>query len=280
MTKNKTIFLGIAATLIALHSVSAAAQEVKIATDGGYPPFNSQDSSGNVIGFEADLYKDLCKRIEKTCTMSVTDWDGIIPSLNQGRFDAIMAGMSITEDRKKVVAFSKPYADLPTVIIVNRDNELSKLNIGISDITFGEMSAEEDTALKKLQEALKGKTIAVQTSTVHQKFSESVFKDSTVQTYDTMENAGLDLASGRVDAFITDLSFLKDFAKNEQGKALVQIGPNLFGGALGEGRAMALNKNNPQLVEQFDKAIDASIADGTVTKLSQQWFGFDVTPKH
>ena len=90
---------------------SANADNIKIGTEGAYPPWNSKDASGNLIGFEVELANVLCKNMGHNCTIVEQDWDGMIPALQGKKFDAIMAGMSITDERKKVISFSQGYAD-------------------------------------------------------------------------------------------------------------------------------------------------------------------------
>ena len=82
---------------------------LKIATEGAFPPWNAIDTSGNPIGFDIDVGYALCERAHLKCEFLTQAWDGIIPALTVGKYDAIMAGMSITEKRKQVIAFTDPY---------------------------------------------------------------------------------------------------------------------------------------------------------------------------
>src|SRR3974390_1898792 len=99
---------------------------VVIAMEGGYDPWNLTDSSGKIVGFEVDLANDLCKRAGVECKIIAQDWDGMIPGLKAGKFDVIMDGMSITEDRLKEIDFSKPYAAPPAAFMAAKDSPLAK----------------------------------------------------------------------------------------------------------------------------------------------------------
>ena len=106
---KKTIF-SVLASLLIIGNVYAS-DKIKIGTEGAYPPWNSKDASGKLIGFEVELAYTLCRYIGEQCTIVEQDWDGMIPALIMRKFDAIMAGMSITAERQKAINFSQGYAD-------------------------------------------------------------------------------------------------------------------------------------------------------------------------
>ena len=110
MNKFKRLFLSIFASIILL-STSVLADKIKIGTEGAYPPWNAKDESGKLIGFEIELANFLCMYMKHECTIVEQDWDGMIPALVMRKFDAIMAGMSITDERMKTINFSQGYAD-------------------------------------------------------------------------------------------------------------------------------------------------------------------------
>src|SRR5450759_481502 len=123
-----------AATLVASLCVvsSASAQSkdwssIKIATEGAYKPWNFTDPSGKLIGFEIDLAENLCKRMKAKCEIVAQAFDGVIPALNAGKFDAIMSGMNITDKRKEAIAFTQPYGRTPSTFAVLKSNPLAKL---------------------------------------------------------------------------------------------------------------------------------------------------------
>ena len=100
---------------------------IKIATEGAYKPWNFTDASGKLIGFEVDLAEDLCKRMKAKCEIVAQAFDGMIPALNTGKYDAIMAGMNITDKRKEAIAFTEPYGRTPSAFAVLKSGPLTKL---------------------------------------------------------------------------------------------------------------------------------------------------------
>src|ERR1700687_2244603 len=106
---------------------------VVIGMEGAYEPYNLTDASGKIVGFEPDLVLDLCKRMKVECKIIAQDWDGMIPGLQAGKFDVIMDGMSITEERMKEIDFSKPYAASPGAFMAPKDSALAKA-VGASKI--------------------------------------------------------------------------------------------------------------------------------------------------
>ena len=118
-------------------------EKIKIATEGAYPPWNYIDATGNLVGFEIDLAKDLCQRMNVACEIVTHKWRGIIKGLNSGQFDAIMAGMSITEDRKKLVSFSRNYADSPVRFVVRKDNPAANFSPELKRLTLDDISPAE-----------------------------------------------------------------------------------------------------------------------------------------
>jgi len=252
-------------------------KKIRIATEGAYAPWNATDASGKLVGFEPDLAKELCKRMNAECEVVAQDWDAIIPALQQGKYDAIMAGMSITDERKQVIAFSRPYGSDPVIFATLKDNPLAATKFEIDRIELATVEPAEQKAIDALATALKGKTVGVQVSTIHAEFMQKHLPKVEVRTYDKLDNAGIDLASGRVDAMIGDRSAVEAIAKEAKNMAL--FGPNLNGGVLGTGVGVGLRKADADLKALFDKAIAEATADGTVGKLSTQWFGFDIAIK-
>ena len=105
-------------------TISANADKIRIGTEGAYPPWNSKDASGKLIGFEVELAWTLCRYIGQQCEIVEQDWDGMIPALIMRKFDAIMAGMSITDERKKAINFSQGYADEVASLAVMKGSDL------------------------------------------------------------------------------------------------------------------------------------------------------------
>jgi len=251
-------------------------KKVRIGTEGAYAPWNATDASGKLIGFEIDLGNDLCKRMKVECEFVAQDWDGIIPALQQGKYDAIMSAMTITDERQKVLTFTIPYGTEPSSFITDKKSPLASMPK--TDILDIETPAGKK-AIEDLAKALNGKTIGVQTSTTQLAFLEKHLPKLSVRTYDKVDNAGIDLAAGRVDAVIGDRSVVEAILKEDSAGNIVMFGPNLVRGVLGEGMGLGLRKQDTDLKAMLDKAIAEATKDGTVSKLSNQHFGYDISIK-
>jgi len=278
---KKTILTVLASFLI-IGNVSA--EKIKIGTEGAYPPWNSKDASGNLIGFEVELAQELCKIMKYECTIVEQDWDGMIPALVMRKFDAIMAGMSITDERKKTITFSQGYADEVASLAVMKGSSLEgmgtpegiNLSLGGSDVK---------KALKTLTGALAGKTVCTQTGTIHQNFLESGDVGSVnVRTYKTQDEVNLDLTSGRCDVALAAAVAFTDYA-DKSGKPVVLVGPTFSGGAFGNGVGVGIRqasdgeigKRDAKILKDFNKAINKARKKGIISELAIKHFGFDAS---
>ena len=284
MLKSFATFLAAGAAL--LGATLAQAQDAKkwttirIATEGAFAPYNFTKPDGTLDGYEIELAKILCERMQVKCTMEAQAFDGMIPALNAGKFDAIMAGMSATAKREEAIAFSIGYAATPQTFVTLKSSSLAKMP---HDGAVLSLTSDEDGAKKKLEDlrpVLKGKAIGVQGSTIGLNFLEKYMKDMVdIREYKTMEQHDLDLNSGRVDLVIASLAYLTSAVKKPENKDYVIVGPRIVGGVIGRGTSVGLRKTDPELKAMFDKAVQSAREDGTITKLSMKWFGFDVTPR-
>lgn len=230
-------------------------QTVRIASEGARPPYNFLEDN-KLAGFEIDLARDLCARMKVTCTFTAQDWDGLIPGLLDNQYDAIMAAMEITDEARQKIDFTKPYIRMPSAFMSSKQNV-------ITDTT---------------PNGLAGKTIGVESGGTHQAYVDDIFKQSEIRTYASLEEAILDLAEGRLDVFIGDKDALMDYIKTRR-EALCCIltsdvprDPAYFGDGIGIG----LRKQDTVLKAMFEKALDASMADGTFAKLSSKYFDFQI----
>ena len=245
----KKFSLGVLITLFL--SFSANADKFKIGTEGAYPPWNSKDASGKLIGFEVELAWTLCRYIGQQCEIVEQDWDGMIPAIIMRKFDAIMAGMSITAERQKAISFSQGYADEVASLAVMKGSDLEGIATP-AGINLTKPNAAAKKALKTLTTALAGKTVCVQTATIHQNFLDSgdVGKVN-VRTYKTQDEVNLDLASGRCDAALAAAVAFSDYAE-KSGKPVVLVGPTFSGGAFGNGVGVGIRKDDRELLNAFN----------------------------
>ena len=266
------------AAALAVGAGSALAKDwkkVRIATEGAYAPWNFTDSSGKLIGFELDLARDLCRRMNVECEIVAQAWDGIIPALQAGKYDVIMAGMSITEKREKVISFSASYFGTPASFVVLKTSDLASFKTDAQKLSLEDVDAAEQAAIDKIKETFKGKTIGVQVATTHENFLNAVLADDVdIRTYDTQENLDLDLAAGRVDAALASMSYWKPLLDSDKGKGFAAVGPTMNGGPFGAGVGAGIRQKDTELAAMFSKAIGEARADGTVDRLALQWFGF------
>ena len=274
----KNIYKFLLSTLSALAILlsSAQADSIRIGTEGAYPPWNAKDESGKLIGFEVELANWLCIYMEADCTLVEQDWDGMIPGLIMRKYDAIMAGMSITDERMKTINFSQGYADEVASLAVMKGSSLEGIDTPKAiNLSIG--GGDVKKALKTLTAALAGKTIGVQTATIHQNFLESGDVGSVkVRTYKTQDEVNLDLAAGRIDAALAAAVAFTDYAE-KSGKPVVLVGPTFSGGAFGNGVGVGIRKDDSDLLKRFNKAINTARKNGKISELAIKWFGFDAS---
>ncbi len=255
-------------------------KSVTIATEGAYEPWNYVLPDGKLAGFEVDLAHALCDRMKVTCTVVQNDWDGMIPALKAGKFDAIMAGMNITPKRLEVIDFSTSYAAGPAGFMVPKDSDLAKLPGTGEILNLSSDDPANRAMIDKMRVLLKGKTIGVQVATIHANFVTANFKDvATIQEYKTTEQHDLDLMAGRIDAaFADDAYFLTTLSKPDA-KGLTLAGAEFRGGPIfGRGVGVGMRKDEPELKALFDTAIASAKADGSLKALQDKWFKLDMTP--
>ena len=273
---NKKLVMTVLGVSMATSAFGGAWSTIKIGTEGAYPPWNGTNAAGELEGAEIDLAKDLCERMNATCILVAQDWDGIIPALQNGKYDAIIAGMSITAERMEVIDFSQGYATEPASFAAHNNSILIQKLGGVTgtvNLDLGE-SAEIDT----LKAALKGGVIGVQGSTTHENFVREVLGDTvTVRTYDTQLNLELDLAAGRLDAALSDSGSMEAFMATSAGSKISLFGPKLGGGQFGPGVGVGLRQADTDLKAMFNKAIDEARADGTLAAHFVKWFGKDIS---
>ncbi|MFB9952633.1 ABC transporter substrate-binding protein [Rhizobium puerariae] len=241
---------------LSLFAGSANAQEkLVIGTEGAYPPFNNLEANGELTGFDIDIAKALCEEMKVTCTFVTNDWDGIIPALQSKKFDAIVASMSITPERKEQVTFSKKYYNTPPAIAVPKDSPITAATAA----------------------GLKGKTIGAQGSTTHSNYAEKHMPDSELKLYPTADEYKLDIANGRIDAVIDDVVVLSEWVKSDAGKCCKILAPLPLDPEInGEGAGIAVRKGETALADKFSAAVAAIRANGKYKAINDKYFDFDV----
>ncbi len=249
----------VAAAAIALAgAVSAQAEQVKVGfSPEAYPPFYSQDASGNWGGWEVEIVMAICADQKLDCVLTPIPWDGLIPALNAKKIDTIMNSMSITAERQKEIDFSDKYYNTPTAIVGPKGQKF--------DAT---------------PEGLKGKILGVQVSTVHAAYAKKHFGDSVaeIKEYQTQDEANQDLVAGRIDATQADSIALDAFLKSDQGKACCDlkgyVEPDLE--VLGPGVGAGVRKDDTALKDKINAGIKDIRENGKYAEITKKYFDFDI----
>ena len=254
--------LGITALVVAalaLGAGSASAKDwnkIRIGVEGAYPPFSWVDPDGALQGFDIEIAQALCDNMGAECEMVQQDWDGIIPALLARKYDAIIASMSITEERKKKVNFTNKYYNTPAKFV-----------------------RKKDSGIEISEEGLAGKIVGVQRATTHDNFITAEFGDTVeIKRYATQDEAYLDAVAGRVDLLLADSVAMDDgFLNTDAGKDFEFVGPGYSDPKyFGEGAGIAIRKEDEDLVEKFNAALEAIRSDGTYKAIKDKYFEFDV----
>ena len=257
----------------------ANSQTIRIGTEGAYPPWNNVNSAGDLEGAEIDFGNEACERMGVTCEWVTQDWDGIIPALLQGKYDIIIAGMSITEERKEKVNFTNGYMTDGARFAVLKDSGLADLNIaGMAKVNLNNAGGKEQAAIGQLIAAMDGKTVCVQSSTIHQNFLEKHMSGAVdVKLYQAVDDHNLDLAAGRCDAILADVGSIIDFMDSDGGVDVAFTGPTFSGGVFGDGVGGAVRKEDTDILEMWNAAISEMSKDGTTAEITKRWFGRDIS---
>ena len=257
----------------------ANSQTIRIGTEGAYPPWNNLNSAGELEGAEIDFGNEACKRMGVTCEWVTQDWDGIIPALLQGKYDIIIAGMSITEERKEKVNFTTGYMTDGARFAVLKNSGLANLNIaGMAKVNLNNAGGKEQAAIGQLIAAMDGKTVCVQSSTIHQNFLEKHMSGAVdVKLYQAVDDHNLDLAAGRCDAVLADVGSIIDFMESDGGVDVAFTGPTFSGGVFGDGVGGAVRKEDTDILEMWNAAIAEMSKDGTTAEITKEWFGRDIS---
>ena len=223
--------------------------DIKIATESSYKPFSYTDANGKLIGYEIELVDALCAQMQAECEVISQDWDGLIPGLNAQKFDAAIAGMSITPERQEVVDFSDPYFYSGIILIGKKGDDLSI-------------------------DALKGQPIASQRSTVASQYLQDEHADADIKLYDTQDNAYLDLTSGRVRGMMSDKVTGTDWLKTEAGQNYEVKGQEISSDD--DAMGIAFRKGDP-LIAKFNTALAEIKDNGTYDQITGSYFGTSST---
>ncbi|MEP1839185.1 MULTISPECIES: transporter substrate-binding domain-containing protein [Alphaproteobacteria] len=235
----KNLILASTALALTAGMAFAEGQTVRMGTEGAYPPYNFINDAGEVDGYEREIGDEMCKRAEVTCEWVTNEWDSIIPNLTSGNYDTIMAGMSITEERKEVISFTQNY-------------------IPPAYSAYMALSADAD---------LTGGVIAAQASTIQAGYVAET--GATLLEFATYDETVAAVRNGEADAVFADKDALVP-AVEESGGELLFAGADV---QLGEGVGLGLRQSDTELKDKFDAAITSMKEDGTINAAIKKWFG-------
>ena len=243
----KKRLLGAAFTALSLFSIVHADDVLRIATEGAYPPFNNMTADGKLVGFDVDIANVLCAAMERQCEIVAQDWDGIIPGLVNNKYDAIIASMSITEERLEAINFSSPYYSNYLSIIGTAETKLDMDSLG--KVAFG-----------------------AQRSTVGSQWSEEKYGTrADLRLYDTNLAAVSDLEAGRIEAVVMDFLPGADFVKKNPELGFITRKIDID-----DKIGIGIRKGEDDLTEAFNAALKAIRDDGTYKAISVEYFGTDI----
>lgn len=232
---------------------------IRIGVDATYKPFTYKTPDGQLTGFDVDIARALCAEMKARCSFVESSWEGIIPGLRANKFDAIVSSMSITEDRKKAVDFSDKYYQTPTAVIAK---------VGASDGSPA---------------SLKGKRVGVLKASIQEKYAKAELAKAgaDIVSYDSTQQAYVDLKSGRLDAVVVDKFEGKGgFIDTPDGKGYAFVGPDLTDPTyFGTGAGIAVRKSDADLRDRLNAALKAIRANGTWKRIADKYFDFDIYGK-
>ena len=253
---RRTILSTVAAAALAAIAAPLAAQDtLRIGVEGAYPPFSSKEADGTLVGFDIDIAKALCAEMQRECELVEQEWDGMIPALKARKFDAIVASMSITEERKRQIDFSEKYYQTPARLV-----------------------APKDAGFEGTPDGLAGKRIGVQRGATHQCYAEKMFPEAEIVLYGSQDEVFRDLALGRVDAQLSDSLIAQEcFLSSDEGADFAFLGGDHTDvDCYGEGVGIAVRKGEDKLREDFSEAITALRENGSYAEINDKYFPFDI----
>ena len=251
---KKTILI---AAVAALHlftsAVSAEEPELKIATEGAYPPFNAVDANGKLVGFDVDIAKAICEDMKARCSFVTVVWDEIINGLEQGDYDLIVASMSFTEARARRMEFSDSYYRSHSAFVAERNR-------------FRDISPA----------ALKGMRIAAGSQTIQAEFLQNNYPESRLTFTKDQPEAQKLLQSGAVDLVMADSIDLLAFLQSPDNSKFDYVGDPVTSDFLKSSAHITAQKGNAELIGKVNEALEHIRLDGTYDRINNAYFPFSI----
>ncbi|NLP40644.1 MAG: basic amino acid ABC transporter substrate-binding protein [Veillonellaceae bacterium] len=253
MSKKTIALLVLAFFVLTLGLAGCSKQEtpaqskvLRVGAEATFPPFEFQDEkTKEYTGFDIDLAKAVGKQMGYQVEIQNMGFDGLIPALQTGSIDMVASAMSITDERSQKVNFSQPYYKSGLSIVVKKDN----------------------TTINSFKD-LEGKRIAVQIGTTSAKEAQKI-KNAQVREFNSNSEAYMELVNGGADAVVNDLPVNQYYLAQTDGKDAKLVGEV----ANAEDYGLAVAKNNKELADKVNKALDELKKNGEYDKIYQKWFG-------
>lgn len=241
--------------MLVLAGVAQAEEPLRVVTEGTFPPYSMTKSDGSLTGFDVDIANALCAEMKMKCQMVANEFDGIIPGLIARKFDMAVASMAITPERQKAISFSDKYQGGYSTFVGRIGQKLAGT-----------------------PESMKGRSIAVQTGTIQANYARAKYvpAGATLRMYSTVENALLDVTSGRVDALLVDVGSAYELKKTPKGKLVELFGPKMTDTTyFGTGSGIAVRKDDKVLLGKVNAALKTILANGTYKKINDKYFDYN-----
>ncbi|WP_455865177.1 transporter substrate-binding domain-containing protein [Pantoea agglomerans] len=280
LTRKRFLTSAIAALgLLVLPQLQARdLSSLTFATEGAFPPYNQTTPSGEIVGFEPDMIKEIAKRAGFNYKIVAQSWGGMIPGLLDGKYDAIVDAVSITPKRQETINFTSPYINGGSGFVTTKDSSIPSLPGTGTRISLTDDAASKP-AIDSIAKLVKGKTIGVQVATIQADFLKKYFGDiATIRTYPGGKDTFFDLDAGRVDMVMAAVPNLTAYVKRSNGNGAL-TGYTFQNGVLGSGSAIGMRKDDTELQAKLNTAIDSMVKDGTMKALIVKWFGMDLSPQ-
>ena len=225
--------------------------ELRVGMEPGYMPFEMKDKKGNIIGFDVDIARDMAKKMGVKLKLVPTAWDGIIPALLTNKFDILMSGMTITQQRNLKVNFANPYVSVGQTMLI-------KKSLAGTITKASDLDKPEYTIVTKL--GVTGEIAA-----------RKMFKHAKIRTFETEADAAQEVLNGKADGFIYDKPYNAIFMVQKGGDKLIHLDEDLTFEPLG----WAVRKGDPDFLNWLNNYLNQVQNDGTFDRIFGKWFESD-----
>jgi len=240
---------------MALGTAAAAQETLRFGVDPTFAPFEYKNPDGSLTGFNIEVGEAICAQLGRECEWVESSWDGIIPGLMAGNFDAILSSMSITPTRDEILDFTTPFQGSGSRFVVPVGTQIDDAHGG-----------------------MKGMRIGVQRGTVDHDYLRAYYPDADIRAYPGQDEVWLDMTAGRLDAVLVGGTAANQFFATEGGKGFEQTGdlhnePEIYG----VGAGIAVPPDSEELLADLNGALAAVIENGEMKRINDEYFDYDIT---